>query len=387
MITRYWIRNSRKSSNNLTELAASICDAPVSMINLIDESRQWSKSILGLDNEFREVPRNTSVCQHTIYSDGVYEIKSLSEHPEYKDFPYVKDSPNLEYYLGAPLTDYDGNSIGALCVLDYQERELSDKQKRQLKILADEVIARLELRKKNRELKLVNTHKIELMKILSHDMRSPLSGIIGISGLLAETIGKGQEEAELLKIIEQSAEQLNHMIDEILSYSIIESKGFSILRKQTDIDLLTDKIRRLFEPTAVNKNISLTIENKNIDSLISIDKEKFEQIFGNLISNSIKFTKRGGQVSGTVSISHSEVKPVLNLIVEDNGIGMSKKVLKNLIENNSDHSEAGTSGEKNSGIGMHIIKNFVELHDGIIHVESEIGMGTKFEINLPVKED
>jgi len=96
------------------------------------------------------------------------------------------------------------------------------------------------------------------------------------------------------------------MIDEILSYSIIESKGFSILRKQTDIDLLTDKIRRLFEPAAVNKNITLTIENKNIDSLISIDKEKFEQIFGNLISNSIKFTKRGGQVSATVSISHSE---------------------------------------------------------------------------------
>jgi len=63
---------------------------------------------------------------------------------------------------------------------------------------------------------------------------------------------------------------------------------------------------------------------------------------------------------------------MLNLIVEDNGIGMSKKVLKNLIENNSDHSEAGTSGEKNSGIGMHIIKNFVELHDGIIHVKARL---------------
>ena len=193
---------AEKEFDNLTELAASICGTPISMINLIDRNRQWSKSVIGLDNKSREVPRNSSVCQHTIYSDNIYEVKSLSEHPEYKDFPYVKGSPNLEYYLGAPLTDQDGNSIGAICVLDYHQRDLSDTQKRQLKILADEVMARLELKKKNSELKEINKHKIELMKILSHDMRSPLSGIIGISGLLSESIDKGDKEKEMLDIIE-----------------------------------------------------------------------------------------------------------------------------------------------------------------------------------------
>lgn len=370
--------------DNLTQLAASICGTPVSMINLIDKSRQWSKSVFSDVYQSHEIPRENSVCTHTIEQSGPLEIINLAQDSHFKHLPSVINSPKFRYYLGAPIVDNKGNTLGALCVLDYKQRELSEMQKRQLQIVANEVMARLELKNKNRELKKINKHKIELMKILSHDMRSPLSGIIGISGLLSESIDTGKEEKEMLEIIEQSALQLNHMIDEILNYSLIESQGFSLQKKQTDIDSIVEKMRRLYEPAACNKGISVTIINENIDSAVSVDKEKFEQILGNLLSNAVKFTKKGGDVMAKLRLDSENGGNFLKLSVQDTGIGMSKKALSSLFVNDIDPAEEGTSGEKNSGIGLHIIKNFVDLHEGEINVESETGSGTKFTIHIPL---
>ena len=177
------------------------------------------------------------------------------------------------------------------------------------------------------------------------------------------------------------------MIDEILNYSLIESKGFSLLKKQTDIDSIVEKMRRLYEPAAFNKGITLTIQNENIDSPVSVDREKFEQIIGNLLSNAVKFTKKGGNVMAKLRIDSNDEGNFLVLTVQDTGIGMNKKVLSTLFEGNREHSAEGTSGEKNSGIGLHIIKNFVDLHEGTINVESETGSGTKFSIRIPLSPD
>lgn len=245
-------------------------------------------------------------------------------------------------------------------------------------------MARLELRKKNIELKKANRHKIELVKILSHDMRSPLSGIIGVSSLLSETLSADDEEKELINIIEQSATQLNHMIDEVLSYAVLESDGFKINRKNTEIDAIIDKMQRLYNPSARNKNVDLTIHNENIDEALHIDKEKFEQIFGNLLSNSIKFTKPGGSIKATLKKIPGKERDFLHLHVADSGIGMPDKVVKTLFDQNSGYSEEGTSGEKTSGLGLRIVKHFVDLHNGSINVESEPGKGSDFHIRLPV---
>lgn len=139
-----------KEFDDLTELAASICDSPVSMINIIDQSRQWSKSMFGNGEESREMPREESVCTYTIQGDEVFEIEDLSEVNRFSGQPYVLNDPGFKYYLGAPIVDSEGFAVGALCVLDYERRELNEKQKKQLKILAGEVMARLELKKQSK---------------------------------------------------------------------------------------------------------------------------------------------------------------------------------------------------------------------------------------------
>lgn len=370
-----------KEFDDLTRLAAEICDAPIARINLIDRDRQWSKSIHGMSEDTREVSRDITVCQYTIQKEKTLEIPNLALDPRFEDFNYVKGEPYLRYYLGAPLMSPEGYAVGALCILDYEEREMSDKKKNQLQILAGEVMARLELKRQNKELKRLNDHKLKLMKMLSHDMRSPLNGIIGTGSLLSEFVD-GEEEQEMISLMEQSAIQLNQMIDEILNFSLIESEGFTLNRSEADPSEISDSMKHLYMPVARSKSVELRMD-ANSQKAVCIDKDKFEQIHGNLLSNAIKFTKKGGIVSSIISVEDG----LLKLTVEDSGVGMDQSTVSQLFTNGEAASEKGTSGEKSTGLGLAIVKYFVDLHNGSIDVTSSKGEGTRFTVSIPINED
>jgi signal transduction histidine kinase len=365
----------------LTQLAAYICDAPVSLLNLIDDSRQWAKSIHGLGEDVRELPRNISVCQYTILGKETIEVEDLSKDERFSMFSYVNSEPNLKYYLGAPLIDPDGYAIGAICVLDHKAREMSDEQKKALKILSTEVMARLELRRQNKELEEMNSYKTRLLKMLSHDMRSPLNGIIGMSSIIKDELnGSDSEMFELVDIMEQSAFQLNNMIDEMLSYTIIESKGFRLDLKPTSLNETLNQLKKLYEPASKTKKVTLKFELVDIKDPVLLDTEKIEQVLGNLISNAIKFTRSGGVVSLNI-FKNSEDALVIK--VSDTGIGMDSDTISALFDDKSGKHKKGTHGEKSSGIGLSIVKYFTELHKGEIGVESTIGKGTTFTVTIP----
>lgn len=376
--------NPEKEFDDLTQLAADICGAPVSKLNLIFGDRQWAKSVFG-DSE-RESPRNETVCQYTILKRDILEVEDLSKDDRFKDFDYVTGKPNFRYYLGAPLITPDGISIGALCVLDTKPRELSNKQKEQLQILANEVMSRLELRKQNIRLRELNEYKVDLMKMLSHDMRSPLNGIMGLASLMKDVKSSGDaEEIEMLSIIEESSAQLNRMIDEIMSYTLMESDGFTLNKSDVDIKVIIEGMKRLYRPSAKSKNIDLSFEVNDLDEKVSLDQSKFEQIVGNLLSNAIKFTKSNGSISVTLTKKQTDDGNQLELNVSDDGIGMKQEVADQLFVNVGKRlNRNGTSGEKSTGIGLTIVKYFVDLHEGKISVESEKGKGTTFIVALPV---
>jgi len=165
------------------------------------------------------------------------------------------------------------------------------------------------------------------MKMLSHDMRSPLNGIIGMSNMLSELI-EGDEEAEMIELLEQSAMQLNQMIDEILSYSLMESKGFTLNSNEVALGEISESMKKLYQPVAKSKSVDLKI-SLDAEENACIDKDKFEQIYGNLLSNAIKFTKSGGQVQGVIELEEGELK----LKVEDSGVGMDESTASSLFQN------------------------------------------------------
>lgn len=136
--------------DELTALAGLICGAPISLISLVDENRQWFKSKVGLD--LKETSRNVSLCAHAIMQDDLFIIPDATLDERFKDFPLVTDYPKIRFYAGAPLVTPDGHALGTLCVLDKVPRQLDENQKQALRVLARHVMVQLELRRHSKEL-------------------------------------------------------------------------------------------------------------------------------------------------------------------------------------------------------------------------------------------
>ncbi|RCH54648.1 hypothetical protein DJ568_12575 [Mucilaginibacter hurinus] len=139
-----------KEYDDITRLASYICKAPIALITLIDEERQWFKSNVGLEGS--ETSRADAFCNYTILGDDVLEIPDAAEDEVFKHNNFVKNEPHVRFYAGAPLIDADGNRLGSLCVIDKVPRKLTTEQRDALRTLADSVISHFNLRRQKNEL-------------------------------------------------------------------------------------------------------------------------------------------------------------------------------------------------------------------------------------------
>src|SRR6267154_820515 len=136
--------------DDLTELAARICEAPVAMITLVDEDRQWFKAKVGVS--INETSRDISFCAHAITQPGLFIVPDATRDERFAKSPLVKSDPKVRFYAGAPLVSPDGYALGTLCVIDKVPRELRPGQEQSLRILARHVMSQLELRRRSLEL-------------------------------------------------------------------------------------------------------------------------------------------------------------------------------------------------------------------------------------------
>jgi PAS domain S-box-containing protein len=147
-----------KEYDAITRLASYICQAPIALITLLDNDKQWFKSKVGLD--INETPRADAFFNYTIKSDQIFEVTDALEHQDLKDNPFVDTTDGIRFYAGAPLIDPDGYRLGSLCVIDLIPRKLTPEQRDALQTLANEVMSHLSLRKQKKELeKSVAVHK------------------------------------------------------------------------------------------------------------------------------------------------------------------------------------------------------------------------------------
>jgi GAF domain-containing protein len=160
---------SEKAFDDLTRLAAAICETPISLITLIEGERQWFKSKVGMT--LTETTRDVSFCAHALVDNRMLVVEDATKDPRFADNPYVTAESPVRFYAGAPLVMADGNSLGTLCVVDRKPRQLSAHQLEALGILRQAVVSQIELRRALQDFRLVE----QLLPICAwcRDVRNP----------------------------------------------------------------------------------------------------------------------------------------------------------------------------------------------------------------------
>jgi signal transduction histidine kinase len=266
-------------------------------------------------------------------------------------------------------------------VLDTEFKTISPEKTELLKIIANEIVNRLKALKVINDLKGQLKYADETKKKVAHDIRGPLGGIIGLAQIISEQGQTNQidEVLEFINLIQKSGRSLLELADEILTAEEKQApKG-----DEFNLVLLKDKLEKLYQPQARNKNILFTVFISPETATVPFSRNKLLQIIGNLISNSMKFTPEGGQVRVSLSLKTEKETPVLLQIkVSDSGVGMSEQDIEKILGGTASSTD-GTEGEQGYGFGLALVKHLINSLKGTMHIISKPGEGATFEVNLP----
>jgi len=264
-----------------------------------------------------------------------------------------------------------------------ERREAKEELKRVNRVLLRK---EEELRKAKEAAEQANQAKSAFLSSMSHDIRTPLNGIIGYTELLLEE-GLGDEPVEFVKTIHKSAEFLLNLINEILDLSKIESRTIELKSIPFNLPDIIDEKLRLVRPYLGEKSICLNLNiSDEVPKEFIGDATRIGQIVMNLLSNAAKFTKAGSitveVAKGSGQTNGSNMFP-LELTVRDTGPGIPEEK-QDFIFNSFSQLESTESKYQGTGLGLTIARKLVELMNGSIYVESEIGKGTAFKVVLPL---
>lgn len=372
--------NLQDEFQNLNRLAASIADADISLVNLIDSYTQWTVSHFGMG--VQQMPRGESVCNYTIREEDPLEITRLDKDPRFKDKFFVAGNGsdfNFKYYYGIPLTMESGENIGALCVLDKDEKEMTPEKIQQLQLIALEIVEHLKLKKQLKTLRLEVFESLKINNKLAHDIRGPLTGIQGLSEIALEDELAKIEMRSYFKMIGKSSNQLLDLTKDILnSKKAGKNPGVQKIR----IKELGDKIIQLYQPQATYKNILIEVHIPETDEQKFVYLDNLLQIIGNIVSNAIKFTPSNSKVILSLSKGISNEIETLRIQVEDSGSGFSAEKIRNILDGKG-ISSMGTSGEIGFGLGLKLVKSMVEEMGGDFNISSVENSGGRLQMIIP----
>jgi signal transduction histidine kinase len=237
-----------------------------------------------------------------------------------------------------------------------------------------------ELSQKNSELIESNEAKDKLFSIIAHDLKSPFQVFLGLTSVLKDEFYEltNQEKIELVSGLEETAQKTYDLLENLLNLSASRIGKLSFTPDIINVYPLAEKILLLFSQPASIKKVKL-INSIKQDLYITADMNMIEIVIRNLVNNALKYSLEGG----LIELASSESDDLVSLSVHDNGIGMDDSTKHNIFNIGSIRSQRGTKGEKGTGLGLGLCKEFVEKHSGVIEVQSELGIGTNFIIKLP----
>ncbi len=327
--------------------------------------------------------------------DTNHDFESLTLLPivEYKQNMPISLSDN-DYYLFYHVLHKDSKNSKLMIFLQRSER-FSSQISIVLELFCTSIKKILETKNnefKNRQLQnekaiLEESNKLKSMFLatISHEIRTPMNGILGIVQMLKDTPLNNQQ-TEMLGTITNSSDDLLKILNDILDYSLLETGKVELDEVDFNVIESVEEVVKLSSATAQLKGLSITTLFDNATPIVlKGDVARIKQILINLLNNAIKFTQVG-EVNVIVECEKTAISLYqVNIIVKDTGIGISKRVLKNIFQpfTQADNSMSRTFG--GTGLGLAISANLIKALNGTISVESEEQKGTAFHLSLPIK--
>jgi len=353
---------------------------------LVGYSREELMGLSAFETLYLEDDREMMRTRNIFRQKGINELY---------EFRFKRKDNTVIYVLvnANPLKEKTGEISGfmASCI-DISARKIEEDRNKKLfnELIETKLLLEQNLNQKNKlidelietkaELQLSNAEKDKFFSIITHDLKNAFSGFLNYIKLFSDDIGSFtiQELSDFMKQMQISSESLFKLLENLLEWSKIKRGAINYQPISHNIKLILTQIVDILTINAANKNIKLiTNIDDNIESFI--DLQMFNTIMRNIIQNAIKFTPNGG----TVEIGYKEDEKYDIFFVKDSGIGMTSEIKNHLFKLDKKTSREGTDGEPSTGLGLLLSKEFTELHNGKIYVESEPGNGSTFYIAFP----
>lgn len=372
--------------------------------NALEESEERYRSITeNIDDAIWTMDYNKKSSKFFI-SPSVFEITKYTDeefvhdsklwiriiHPDDKENTIsklkrvYKDSVRKQVELEYRILDKYGSLVWVRNKLNFARNEFG-KIEKIFGLFSD-----ITLNKKNEEkvlkttneLKTLNDSKDKFISIVSHDLRTPFSSILGFTDLLLmDDDISAEKQKQYIGFIQESAQNMLKLVNSILDWTRLQTGRIEYIAERLDAQTVANNSIKMLSGNAIKKDIKLysTIEH---EVFVHGDRNLLLQAFNNLISNAIKFTQPGGEVF--ISAEPIIDKKVIQFSVNDTGVGISDKDIGKLFTVDSKHTTMGTKGEKGSGLGLSLVKEIIHMHGGEISVESGSNTGTSFIFTIPI---
>ncbi len=385
--------------DRVSRLAAKLMNAPVALLSLVDDHRQFFKSAVGLTGpllEKRETPLDRSFCKHVVTTGEALIVEDAKENPIVCDNLSTLDGL-VTAYLGCPIRDVNGYTLGSFCVIDNKPRIWKDSDIKLLEDLSALVMTEIELRQRNLILQKSKDHseklasaandavraKAEFLANMSHEIRTPMNAVIGMAELLQHST-LNSEQKEFVETIKTSGESLLALINDILDFSKIESGHLEFEHLPFCLRTCLKNALDINMQTAFKKDLRMRlIIGEDVPSHIVGDHIRLRQILINLIANAVKFSSEGEVVISASLTKSNQSKPELLVSVRDTGIGIPTERISRLFQAFSQVDASVNRKYGGTGLGLAICHRLVTLMGGEIWVESKLGQGSDFQFKIP----
>ncbi|HEX6862940.1 MAG TPA: GAF domain-containing sensor histidine kinase [Thermoanaerobaculia bacterium] len=364
--------------DDLTRLAAHICQTPIALVSLIDAQRQWFKSRVGL--EVPQTDRAYSFCAHAVASRETLIVPNALEDGRFAGNPLVTGDPEIRFYAGTPLLSSDGHALGTLCVIDRKPRRFRDDHRDMLAALGRLVMIQIELRLHLAERESIERAKSEFVSIVSHELRTPLTSIRGSLGLIEGGVA-GEippKVAQMVGIARANADRLIRLINDMLDLAKIEAGGVELKLAALAPGELLEAVQAEIRAVADAAGVELAFQADTGESRVLGDCDRIVQVLLNLLANAVKVTPRGG----TVAVAATAGGPgSIRFAVRDQGPGIPDTELRHIFDKFRQVDPSGRD-RTGTGLGLPICKAILDQHGSSIGVESEPGKGSLFWFEL-----